>query len=388
MTSTYIRVAEAKAENLVAPNPPKDYTLPPPKTEKYTRTYFQYNFGTPEKAFLSEPIFELTKTKANIKKTEKDGKFIWKLNLTLRDEDDIRGCAQLDKGIGQCVFKYKGQFKQYTFNPENPGGLRGTFFYSRTPEGEIIDGTAPIMSLKFDDKSIFHKLNFMFDENGAAIVDQTTGLPKYTEEPVDYKKLENMSFECGLTFSLRDLYQSGGTMPSPQLFVRTCWILSAPSQRGAVDSKQSSVLRNFLQGASAEDLTTLMAVVDQLKSGQGASLLETLKTGGGTGVPQGLPGLPPPQETAGDARPAQPSSYPQLPPAPSVGGQKSSGSPTPTIDLTTYMNPQQQQPQAPQPSQPYPPQTPQGYPQQYPADFTQYLQSGMVGQPQPSVTRM
>ena len=418
MTSVFIPVANAIAANLVAPNPPKEYSSAPPKSEKYTRTYFQYNFGTPEKAFLSEPIFELTKTKANIKKKIKDGKVTWKLNLTLRDQSDVNGCMQLDLGVRNAVFKYKGQFKQFSFTVENPGNLNGTFFYSRTPEGQIIDGTNPIMSFKFDDKTLFKKLIFVFDESGAPIMDPTTGLPRYTEEAVDYKLLENMSFECGLTFSVRDLYQTGGAMPLPQLFARTCWILSPPSQRGEVDSKQSTVLKSFLQGANSEELTTLMAVIDKLKLGQASSLLESLK-GGQAASGQGYPQLPAPsaggsyappvngsfappagqlalpapsaggsyapQGSGSYAPPASGQGYPQLP-APGSAPQQQQKSPT--IDLTAYMNPQQMSAQGP-PSAggSYAPQaghpSPQGYPQQMTGQAPQAYPQQMTGQAYP-----
>ena len=399
MSSLFIPVQQAVATNLVAPNPPKEPQKLPPGASAYTRTYFQYNYGTAEKPFLSDPLFELQKTKASIKKKVKDGKVTWKLNLILRDENDINGCKQLDVGVRNAVAKYKGQFKQFSFTVENPGNLNGVFFYSRTPEGQIIEGTSPMMSFKMDpDKTTFAKLIPHFDASGALVIDQVTGQPKYSEELLDYKTLENTSFECGLVFCLRDLYHTGSAMPLPQLFVRTCWILSNPSQKGSVDFKQSSVLANFLKDAKPEDLDTLAALIDKLKADKG-SLLET------AGSKPGQLALPaPPSTSASQSPPAPSQGYPQGPPAPSQGypqsyppqsnpaasqgypqsyppqtppqarpvqvpglPQQGSGAPSvaqapgPSIDLTAYMNPPQASP---------------GFQGGPPIDLNGYLQSG------------
>lgn len=385
---TFIHVSQAKAEFLQAPNPPKDYKLPPPKKVEYSRLYFQYAYQTPQGSRLSDPLFELSKTTATIKKkANEDGRLDWKCNVRISNPGDIQGCNQLDIGVRHAVFKYKGKYKLNSFTVDNPGELRGIFFYPRDDTGTIIEGTNPLMSLKMDDKTSFKKMNFEFDESGQVIVDSETNLPKYTEEQIDYKTLENKSFECGIVFSVRDMYHNNG-LPTPQLFVRTCWVLSAPTERGAVDSKQSSVLKDFLSSASSEQLNTLMAVVGQLKSGQASSLLESIAS-----TPtQGLPGLPTPPA----AQPSTTTSYPQLPPPGSTSAQPAPGSPqqhAPSIDLTAFMTPQQQAP-ASTPSYPqqmppgYPQQMPSGYPQQFPTEYNQYLQSGMAGQPQVSATRL
>lgn len=378
MTSIFIPVANVVAENLQAPNPPKEYTLPPPKTEKYTRTYLQYNYGTPEHPRLSDPLFELTKTVANVKKKVKDNKTEWKLNLRIRSQEDLRGCNQLDMGVRRIVFKYKGKYKVNSFTVENPGELRGTFFYARDDSGNIIEGTDPHMSFKMDDKTAFKKMNFEFTPDGQIVIDSATGLAKYTEEMIDYKSLENKSFDCGLVFCLRDLYHSNG-MPLPQLFVRTCWILSPPSERGSVDSKQSAVLKDFLQGANAEQLNTLMTMINELKTGQASSLLESIKSGADSSSQGTLPSLPAPptnnQPSVGPQSSQQNQvptvSYPSLPHAPQTS------SPSPMIDLSTYMNASQSS--VPQSYQQMPP----GYSSEA---FSQYLQSGVSGQP--SVTRL
>lgn len=396
MTSIFIPVANAKADDLQAPNPPKEYQLPPPKTEKYTRTYLQYNYN----GRLSDPLFELSKTVANVKKKVKENKTEWKLNLRLRNQEDIRGCAQLDMGIRQIVFKYKGKYKVNSFTVENPGELRGIFFYSRDDSGNIIEGTDPQMSFKMDDKTAFKKMNFEFGPDGQVVIDPETNLPKYTEEIIDYKTLENKSFECGLVFCLRDLYHSNG-MPVPQLFVRTCWVLSPPTERGAVDSKQSAVLKDFLQSATSEQLNTLMSMIDQLKSGRVPSLFDSLKSGagsssapqGGLPAPAGVPALPtPPTGSQSSSSTSSASQQKQMPSGGHHAPQASSPTkpPAPTIDLSAYLNPGQSSA-----AQSYP-QMPQGFPQGYqqmppgysPELFNQYLQSGAVGQPQGSVARI
>lgn len=389
MTSIFIPVANANADDLQAPNPPKEYQLPPPKTEKYTRTYFQYNYN----GRLSDPLFELSKTVANVKKKVKENKTEWKLNLRLRSQEDIRGCAQLDMGVRQAVFKYKGKYKVNSFTVENPGELRGIFFYSRDDSGNIIEGTDPQMSFKMDDKTAFKKMNFEFGPDGQVVIDPATNLPKYTEEIIDYKTLENKSFECGLVFCLRDLYHSNG-MPVPQLFVRTCWVLSPPTERGAVDSKQSAVLKDFLQSATSEQLNTLMSMIGQLKSGQAPSLLESLKSGSSSAPRGGLPTPPTGSQSSSSTSSASQQkqtptvSYPQTPSGGHHASQASSStkSPAPTIDLSAYMNPGQSSA-----AQSYP-QMPQGFPQMPPGYspelFNQYLQSGAGGQPQGSVARI
>src|SRR5665648_488855 len=221
--STFIPLSACNGANLSAPNPPKEYKTQPPKTEKYTRTYFQYNYGTVERPTIAEPLFELQIASGIVKRNPKGA---WKLNLRVKNEADRAGAQQLDWGVKQCVFKWKGKFGCYNFTVENPGDLRGSMFFGRTEDGEVIQGSDPIMSLKMDDKTRFKELRV----NGT---DPATGQVRYAEIPIDYKMLEGKSIECGVVFCARDLYHAQGTT-LPQFFTRSCLIFGV-SDKGAVE---------------------------------------------------------------------------------------------------------------------------------------------------------
>jgi len=362
MTTTFIPVSRAEASKLVAPNPPK-------KTKgksgvEYTRTYFQYNYGTAGQARTAQPFFELKKVSASLKKTvSEEGRVQWKLNFQVEDPEDLAGLAELDMGIRQTVFKYKGQFKQFSFSVENPGDLRGCYFLPRTEAGDLIDGSSPIMSLKVDGESFFKRLIPHYDNAGNLMVD-ANGHPKFEERAVDYKILENTRFECGIIFKLRDLYYGGNGMPLPQLFVGTCWILSEPTQKGSIDYAQSSVIQDFLSSRTPEELDALSSKITNMKIEQNENVLTR-------------------------------NSLPESAPEPSAIAQKSTTSGQ-TIDLSSYMQnagqPQQQPtwtpPQAPAQQQWNPSQAPvqqQWAPpqaqQQPPVDLSAYMQSQAQQQP-------
>lgn len=256
MPSTFISASRIVSANVSAPNPPKQYELKPPKVGKYSRTYLQYNYGTPQQPSISEPLFELAITNGTIRKKVKDGKTEWKLNLRISNKQDLAGLEQLDAGMRQVIFKYKGKFNLHSYNPDNDPSFRGSFFSPRDDNGELIQGADPIMSLKINDQSSFQ-----------AVIDS-----KGNTEKVDYHNLEDKTITCSVIFNPRDLYSSGSA-PSPQLFVRSCMIMSV-SDKGEVDHNKSDIVRKFLQ-ENPSMIDTLIEQIAKLKAGEKTSLLET-----------------------------------------------------------------------------------------------------------------
>ena len=254
MSAKYIPVSAIIGTNLKAPNPPKEITNQA-SGEKYTRTYLSYDFGRPGKPEQSEALFEMQVCSAKLKLNAK-GKY--KLNAILKNEGDLAGFGQLSYGFALVVDQYKNKFGLRNFNPANPGDLRGAFFYPETIEKELIEGADPIVSLKIDDrKSKFSVLKPKVDLNGEAIMEEYEALDEsgqlvkgtsqaYSEEKVDFKTLIDKQFDCSIIVCARDLYRSAGT-PLPQMFVRSCMILSSPTASGEVEHTKSDMVRKFLQ---------------------------------------------------------------------------------------------------------------------------------------------
>lgn len=287
--STYVAVSKCIANNLQAPNPPKSITITKAgKSETYTRTYLSYNYGTPERPYLSEALFELKICKGKVKRNKK-GEI--KLNLSITNMEDLAGLSQLSLGFAYIVHKYKNQYGLHKFDPQNPGDLRGSFFYPVAEgTGEIIEGASAIVSLKMNEKTKFKVLtpkvnpetkeplydemdaideqgNRVFDEQGNKVV---VRFPAYEETNIDYKVLLDKQIDCSVVINPRDMYRSMGT-PLPQIFVRSCLVLSV-SDSGEVEHAKGELVRKYLQ-QNPEMLNSLAEQIAKLKVGE--SLLQT-----------------------------------------------------------------------------------------------------------------
>ena len=225
--STYISASQIVGESLHAPNPPKEIQNAR-ITEKYTRTYLQYNYGTKEKPYYAEPLFELTITNGTIKRNAKKA---LKLNLKIRDLGDLAGMAQLNLGFANVVNKYKGKYGLRNFSPEHPGDLRGAIFFPADESGIVIQGSDAICSLKMNEKTVFKILKPKADGT-------------YEEETLEQDRLNNKSVTCSVIVSARDLYHATA-LPIPQLFVRSCLILSM-TENGEVEHTKSDMVKQYL----------------------------------------------------------------------------------------------------------------------------------------------
>lgn len=320
MASEFIPVKSAISSNLVAPDPPKEHKAPAPKTEKYTRTYLKYNFGTAERPNLGSPNFELSRCFARVKLNEK-GK--WKLNVNIKNQEDMKGLNQLYMASCVAVEKYKASYGLRSFTAANPGEFRGLYFYIQDKNtGQISEGSDPIMSFHIDNDSIFKVMDFELDGSGQMIIDPKTGIPKYTETPKDWHSLKDTSFECVPIFCFRDLYHNNaaGSLPIPSLYVRSCLLLTPPSKKNSVDSKKSSTVSDILKTASPEELNALVEYIKKMKMGQSSesSLFEQPSAPTQAPAPsQQQPSAPAPQPSVQGFHPGQggpgPQMYPQGP---------------------------------------------------------------------------
>lgn len=266
--STYIPASQIDANMLSAPKDPQEITSKK-SGEKFTRTFLQYNYGTAERPQCSEPLFELRICKGNIKKNEK-GEV--KLNLSITDQQDLVGLGQLNLAFALCVDKYKGRFGIKSFNPQNPGELRGAFFYPQDKEGNVLAGSTPIMSLKINEKSRFKVIKSKLNADKQMIY-LADGTPDIEEEIVNINTLIGKQVECSVVFNPRDLYHTRG-VPIPQLYVRSCMMLSI-TDSGDVEHGKSDMVKQFLQ-QNPEMLNTLAEQLAKLKSGE-TSLLDIVK---------------------------------------------------------------------------------------------------------------
>jgi hypothetical protein len=265
--STYIPAANIIAANLKAPNQPREITQ---NGEKYTRTYLMYDYGVNGKPHIQEPLFELKVCKAKVKLNSKKK---YKLNATVSDEADIAGLNQLGLGFVYAVDTHKLKFGLRDFSLQNNYGLRGAYFYPSNESGELIAGASPIVSLKMNEKTKFTLLKPKMDlETDQPIYDELG--PVYDLEPIDYKTLLDKQFDCSIVISARDLYRSSG-VPSPQIFVRSCMIVSKPTESGEVEHSKSEMVRSFLQ--QNPDLINMMAEYNKNKDTSGAVSLLTPK---------------------------------------------------------------------------------------------------------------
>jgi hypothetical protein len=318
--STYIPVSQIDATKLSVPKEPLEI-ISKKSGEKFTRTYFQYNYGTAERPQCSEPLFELQICKGNIRKNEK-GEI--KLNLFITNQEDLAGLNQLNLGFALCIDKYKGRYGIRNFNPQNPGDLRGAVFYSQDKEGNVIAGSTPIMSLKLNEKSRFKVIKPKLNAEKQPVL-LADGTPDFEEEVVNVNTLLGKQVDCSVVFNPRDLYHTRG-LPIPQLYVRSCMILRI-TDSGDVEHGKSEMVKQFLQ-QNPDMLNTLAEQIAKLKLDQ-TSLLEVAK----------------PKDTA-SSPPSNPVTLPQAPSqsniqfAPQLQGQ--SQTQQAGIDLNSFLASQQQ----------------------------------------------
>lgn len=257
----HIMMKDARTECIVAPNPPKE-SKSKEGAHKFTRTYLQYNYGTPDSPKIDKPCFEMQKVNATIKssKFEGENRTQWKLNFSIDDEEDVKGCQAIDRGLANVIEKHRKKFGQYSFTADNPVGMYGCHFLPRNDEGELIEGRNPIMSVKINDESFFRKIVPRYDTTGS-LLKNNDGSPCFSEEAIKYKALEGMRFDCAVVINIRDLFFNG-TMPRPQIFCSTCWILSKPSKAGSIDGNKSQIVNNFLLTATREEMDDVNRSLD------------------------------------------------------------------------------------------------------------------------------
>lgn len=322
--STFIPASQIDASKLSVPKEPQEITSRK-SGEKFSRTYFQYNYGTAERPLCSEPLFELQICKGIIKKNEK-GEI--KLNLLITDQQDLAGLNQLNIGFALCIDKYKGRYGIRNFNPHNPIDLRGPVFYSQDKDGNVIAGSVPMMSLKLNEKSRFKVIKPKLNAEKKPIF-LPDGTPDFEEELIDVNVLLGKQVDCSVIFNPRDLYHTRG-VPIPQLYVRSCIILSI-SDNGDVEHGKSEMVKQFLQ-QNPEVLNILPEQIAKLKAEQ-VSLLEVVKPKDTTTTsPPPLNAVPLPQAPQTQQNP-QAQNAPVLP---SVGSQQGG------IDLNSFLMNQQQ----------------------------------------------
>ena len=300
---------------MAAQNPPK--SIKAKNGEEYTRTYFSYNYGSAQNPYFSEALFELQICKGVVKRNKKGA---LKLNLTVVDKNDLTGMTKVDKGMAAAVEKYKNLFGLFDFTVANAGGFRGCFFYPRVEgTGQLIEGASPIVSLKHNEKSTYKYCEMLKNPDGSLVVDDK-GLPAYKEIPIDYKTLEGKELICGVVINPRDIYRSAG-MPVPQLFVRSCMIMSM-SDKGEVEHTKSDIVRSYL-AQNPEMLNTLADQIAKMKVGQADNLFAKPASA----PPQGIPSF---TSVPGQSTPAAPSftSPPSFTSTPGVSSPQFTAPPT------------------------------------------------------------
>lgn len=256
MSTTYTSMKSVKSENLVAPAPPKQ-VKDRSGQYPYKKTFLQYNYGTANKPKLDTPMFEMQRVRASVRcNTYPPNKEQWKINFTLADEKDVRGCEEMDKSIAKIIERYRAAYRQTDFTADRPSGMIKTHFYVRNEDtGERIEGKDPLMSLKLNDYSKFYVVVPQYNDDGSVCVDKNDD-PVVDERPVDYKTLVDTTFECGVMVNFRHLY-SNGTMPKPQIFCKACWIFSKPTQAKVIEGCKTQVVRDFLQSATREEIDNI-----------------------------------------------------------------------------------------------------------------------------------
>jgi hypothetical protein len=274
--ANFISVSEVVPESLDVAQTPQTRPIPGGGQGTQTRAWYSYRFPDGR---VGDAMFELKICKGSIGKTvdEKTGNVTWKLNLRNLDPEDIEGCARIDQGRYRNLFKHKLAMKMLNFNPDHPGDIRTISFIPRNDDGSAAG--EPMISLKIDDKSHFSAiLGIEGDEAN--------------EVPIDFKSLIGEDLQCSVIFQLWCDYKgSNASTSSPQIYVRSCAILSSTS-RGHVNHTKSEQLKNFLASATPDQLAGLEAQIAELKKRQ-AEQPKTLLT---PAPPSPAPQQPPPRQ--------------------------------------------------------------------------------------------
>lgn len=237
----YTPVATITPANLCAPNEPKEYTVKN-SSERYTRTYLQYNFGTPDQPKYGEPLFELQVCKGRVRRNNNGDP---KLNLTITDEKDIAGLQQLHKAIALCIDKHKAKYSMKNFTPSQLDRVRAPLFYPQDKDGEPIVGAAPIVTLKINEKSKFKTLRPKLTPHGSPKYGPD-GSVEVVEKVVDYETLLNKQLQCSVVFNVRDIFYTRGHDPIPTLLVRSCIVLKVEDS-GDIAHTKSTIVASFLK---------------------------------------------------------------------------------------------------------------------------------------------
>jgi len=314
----YIPVKDAKSENLSARRPIDGKST---KFDgKYKRMYYQYKFAIQTKdgqikEEISEPLFEMV-CDLNTKYSKVGNRP--KANCTNINQEDLLGCAELDKARYRSIQQFGNDLDEADFDAGNPKGIKGLFFYPTDEVTRQPTGAPAIVSLKID---TYGKSKFRYPSGQSE-----DGSIQFTDVP--WEEIMNKSIKGIVVFHLRDDYKSTDKRPLVQAFVRSCIILSI-SEKGEVDPTKSSTALSYLS-SQPDALSDVASQMEIHRTRVTASLLAGgEKMTPGTEVStQGQPGqvqgqqlqLPAPNQQTGQMvgqmngqMPGQMSHLPQMP---------------------------------------------------------------------------
>ena len=119
MSLKFTPIANCESENICVPSPPKSLTSRD-GSATYLRMYYKHNTGTVEHPDYKDPKYELNIAYGTIRRKMNNGREEWKLNITVTDNDDLKGLSNLDLGRARCFEQHKGALKLPNFNSQNP----------------------------------------------------------------------------------------------------------------------------------------------------------------------------------------------------------------------------------------------------------------------------
>ena len=340
-----IPLSEVKKENFICPKEPTEYTWTNATgTGKFTRTYIKYNQKDPKTGQTSyrEAIFEL-EGKGRVK-MDQHGKIT--MTVHLDDPADIAGIKEAYAGSFSAVEKWKGVLRMPNFSAQNPGDCRGVYFCETDKNGMVIEGSKPMIYLRFDESSIIQTLEqYKQMENGVEVMKLR---PKVIK---DHKILVDKVLHGSIMFSVRDFYR--GTTSGVQCFIR-CVMLSpidGITEGSSVDVMSSAIVNKYMKQieSNPELLNALKDTVNKLQDSKDSLLVAaTTTTTTTTTTTPLLTSVPAPAAQAQVPMPMQQQQQPQAAPLPQLTYTASTASipglpaNIPTIQMPTQQMPAQQ----------------------------------------------
>jgi hypothetical protein len=232
MDTQLVKINQINTSNIIFGTPVEK---PIPNTnQKYTEISIDYNFGTPEKPFLSPFYVELPEVSSTMGITETEpvpGKIKNSIQISLPVNSDsevsqmiIKGMSEIYMAAAKNIFANKGVLRLPHFNKDTPeaSNFKHPIYYPRDKVTfEVVPGKSPNMYVPLFDRGYYKSQFFDLREN-----------------PINWKLLKNVDMKFVPVVQIEKIY-IGANKPSLQYKMISAVVTSVVSKNSKILQKDT-----------------------------------------------------------------------------------------------------------------------------------------------------